>query len=111
MGTKLSGLEERIANTASGAITSIQVVFVPDDYFTDQAAVHSFSHLSASIALSRKRAGEGQYPAIDPFQSSSKMATPGIVGEHHYQLAQNIRRTLAQYALLRDKFAICRVHQ
>jgi len=81
MGTELSGLEERIANTDTGAITSIQAVYVPADDFTDPAAVHTFSHLSASIVLSRKRASEGLFPAIDPLQSSSKMATPGIVGE------------------------------
>ncbi len=98
MGTELSGLEERIANTDAGAITSIQAVYVPADDFTDPAAVHTFSHLSASIVLSRKRASEGLYPAIDPLQSSSKMATPGIVGARHYALAQEIRRTLAQYA-------------
>jgi flagellar biosynthesis/type III secretory pathway ATPase len=84
MGTELSQLEERIANTDTGAITSIQAVYVPADDFTDPAAVHTFSHLSASIVLSRKRASEGLYPAIDPLQSSSKMATPGIVGERHY---------------------------
>jgi F0F1-type ATP synthase beta subunit len=93
MGTELSRLEERIANTDTGAITSIQAVYVPADDFTDPAAVHTFSHLSASIVLSRKRASEGLYPAIDPLQSSSKMATPGIVGERHYGLAQEIRRT------------------
>jgi F-type H+-transporting ATPase subunit beta len=71
MGTELSGLEERIANTDTGAITSIQAVYVPADDFTDPAAVHTFSHLSASIVLSRKRASEGLFPAIDPLQSSS----------------------------------------
>lgn len=111
MGTELSTLEERIANTDSGAITSIQAVYVPADDFTDPAAVHTFSHLSASIVLSRKRASEGLYPAIDPLQSSSKMATPGIVGERHYQLAQEIRRTLAQYAQLKDIIAMLGLEQ
>jgi len=111
MGTELSGLEERIANTDSGAITSIQAVYVPADDLTDPAAVHTFSHLSASIALSRKRAGEGLYPAIDPMQSSSKMATPGIVGERHYLLAQEIRRTLAQYEDLKDIIAMLGLEQ
>ena len=106
MGTELSALEERIANTDSGAITSIQAVYVPADDFTDPAAVHTFSHLSASLVLSRKRAGEGLFPAIDPLQSNSKMATPGIVGERHYALAQEIRRTLAQYADLKDIIAM-----
>jgi F-type H+-transporting ATPase subunit beta len=111
MGTELSGLEERIANTDTGAITSIQAVYVPADDFTDPAAVHTFSHLSASIVLSRKRASEGLFPAIDPLQSSSKMATPGIVGERHYTLAQEIRRTLAQYSDLKDIIAMLGLEQ
>ncbi len=111
MGTELSTLEERIANTEAGAITSIQAVYVPADDFTDPAAVHTFSHLSASIVLSRKRASEGLYPAIDPLQSSSKMATPGIVGVRHYALAQEIRRTLAQYADLKDIIAMLGLEQ
>jgi F-type H+-transporting ATPase subunit beta len=111
MGTELSGLEERIANTDTGAITSIQAVYVPADDFTDPAAVHTFSHLSASIVLSRKRASEGLFPAIDPLQSSSKMATPGIIGERHYTLAQEIRRTLAQYGELKDIIAMLGLEQ
>jgi len=111
MGTELAGLEERIANTATGAITSIQAVYVPADDFTDPAAVHTFSHLSASIVLSRKRASEGLFPAIDPLQSSSKMVTPGIVGERHYALARDIRRTLAQYAELKDIIAMLGLEQ
>ena len=111
MGTELAGLEERIANTASGAITSIQAVYVPADDFTDPAAVHTFSHLSASIVLSRKRASEGLYPAIDPLGSSSKMATPGIAGTRHYSLAQEIRQTLAQYSQLRDIIAMLGLEQ
>jgi F-type H+/Na+-transporting ATPase subunit beta len=111
MGTELSGLEERIANTATGAITSIQAVYVPADDFTDPAAVHTFSHLSASIVLSRDRASEGLFPAIDALQSSSKMATPGIAGERHYNLAQEIRRTLAQYEELKDIIAMLGLEQ
>ncbi|WP_218509125.1 F0F1 ATP synthase subunit beta [Variovorax sp. dw_308] len=111
MGTELAGLEERIANTDTGAITSIQAVYVPADDFTDPAAVHTFSHLSASIVLSRQRASEGLYPAIDPLQSHSMMATPGIVGERHYALAQEIRRTLAQYAKLKDIIAMLGLEQ
>jgi F-type H+/Na+-transporting ATPase subunit beta len=86
-------------------------VYVPADDFTDPAAVHTFSHLSASIVLSRKRASEGLFPAIDPLQSNSKMATPGIVGERHYSLAQKIRRTLAQYAELKDIIAMLGLEQ
>jgi F-type H+/Na+-transporting ATPase subunit beta len=111
MSTELSGLEERIANTHAGAITSIQAVYVPADDLTDPAAVHAFSHLSGSIVLSRKRASEGLYPAIDLLQSSSKMATPGIVGERQYNLAQEIRRTLAQYEDLKDIIAMLGLEQ
>ena len=111
MGTELAQLEERIANTDTGAITSIQAVYVPADDFTDPAAVHTFSHLSAAIVLSRKRASEGLYPAIDPLQSNSKMATPGVIGARHYALAQEIRRTLAQYANLKDIIAMLGLEQ
>ncbi|MBK1883033.1 F0F1 ATP synthase subunit beta [Luteolibacter pohnpeiensis] len=111
MGTELSSLEERIANTDTGAITSIQAVYVPADDFTDPAAVHTFSHLSASIVLSRKRAAEGLYPAIDPLQSNSQLAAPGVVGNRHYTIAQEIRRTLAQYAELKDIIAMLGLEQ
>jgi len=111
MGTELAALEERIANTASGAITSIQAVYVPADDFTDPAAVHTFSHLSASVVLSRQRASEGLFPAIDPLQSSSKIATLGIVGARHYSVAQEIRRTLAQYSQLKDIIAMLGLEQ
>src|SRR6202167_3639874 len=111
MGTELAGLEERIANTDMGAITSIQAVYVPADDLTDPAAVHPFSHLSASIVLSRKRASEGLYPAMDLLQSSSKMATPGIAGERHYSLAREIRKTLAQYEDLKDIIAMLGMEQ
>ena len=111
MGTELAKLEERIANTDAGAITSIQAVYVPADDLTDPAAVHTFSHLSASIVLSRKKASEGLYPAIDLLQSNSKMATPGIIGERHYKLAQEIRQTLAQYEELKDIIAMLGLEQ
>jgi F-type H+-transporting ATPase subunit beta len=111
MGTELSQLEERIANTDTGAITSIQAVYVPADDLTDPAAVHTFSHLSASIVLSRKKASEGLYPAIDLLQSNSKMATPSIIGERHYALAQEIRHTLAQYEELKDIIAMLGLEQ
>lgn len=111
MGTELSALQERIANTDTGAITSIQAVYVPADDLTDPAAVHTFSHLSASLVLSRKRASEGLYPAVDLLQSSSKMATPGVVGQRHYLLAQDIRRTLAQYEDLKDIIAMLGLEQ
>jgi F-type H+-transporting ATPase subunit beta len=106
LGTELAELEERICNTATGAITSIQAVYVPADDFTDPAAVHTFAHLSASVVLSRKRASEGLYPAVDLLQSGSKMLTPGVAGERHYHVAQEVRKTLATYEELKDIIAM-----
>ncbi len=106
LATELAELQERICNTANGAITSVQAVYVPADDFTDPAAIHTFGYLTASIVLSRKRASEGLYPAIDPLQSGSKMLTPRIVGERHYRIAQEIRRTLAGYEELKDIIAM-----
>jgi F-type H+-transporting ATPase subunit beta len=106
LATELSQLEERICNTKSGAITSIQAIYVPADDFTDPSAVHAFSHLSASILLSRKRASEGFYPAVDLLESNSKMLMPHIVGDRHYQTAQAIRQTLATYEQLKDIIAM-----
>ena len=73
---------------------------------TDPAAVHTFAHLSASIVLSRKRVSEGLYPAIDPLQSDSKMLNPQVVGDRHYQIAQAVRQTLANYEELKDIIAM-----
>ncbi len=106
LATDLAELEERICTTASAAITSVQAVYVPADDFTDPAAVHAFSHLSASIVLSRKRASEGLYPAIDPLQSTSEMMVPHVVGERHYRLAREVQRTLAHYEELKDIIAM-----
>ncbi|HYL77951.1 MAG TPA: F0F1 ATP synthase subunit beta [Bryobacteraceae bacterium] len=106
LGTELADLEERICNTATGAITSVQAVYVPADDFGDPSAVHTFGHLSASIVLSRKRASEGLYPAIDPLRSGSKMVTPQIVGLRHYRIAQEIRKTLSGYDELKDIIAM-----
>jgi F-type H+-transporting ATPase subunit beta len=106
LGTELAELEERICSTPTGAITSVQAVYVPADDFTDPAAVHTFGHLSASIVLSRKKASEGLYPAIDPLQSGSNMLVPHIVGEKHYRVAQETRSTLAGYEELKDIIAM-----
>ncbi len=95
MASELAGLEERIASSRQAAITSIQAVYVPADDLTDPAAVHTFSHLSATIVLSRKLASEGIYPAIDPLQSRSMMLTPRIAGQRHYQCAREVKKTLA----------------
>ena len=106
LATELAGLEERITSTKRGAITSIQAVYVPADDFTDPAAAHIFSHLSASVVLSRKRASEGLYPAVDPLASASVMLTPSVVGQRHYNIARAVRRTLAEYEELRDIIAM-----
>ena len=106
LGTELAELEERISSTAAGAITSIQAVYVPADDFTDPAATHTFAHLSASVILSRKRASQGLYPAVDPLRSDSKMLTPPAVGRRHYRIAGAVRRTLAEYEELKDIIAM-----
>jgi F-type H+-transporting ATPase subunit beta len=106
LATELANLEERICSTPSGAITSVQAVYVPADDFGDPSAVHTFSHLSASIVLSRKRASEGLYPAIHPLKSGSKMLNPQVVGARHYRIAQEIRKTLAGYEELKDIIAM-----
>lgn len=106
LASELAELEERICNSTTGAITSVQAVYVPADDFTDPAAVHTFSHLSASIVLSRKRASQGFYPAVDPLGSSSKMLNPTVVGERHYRIAQAVRRVLAEYEELKDIIAM-----
>jgi len=106
LATELADLEERICNTRNGSITSIQAVYVPADDFTDPAAVHTFGHLSSSIVLSRKRASQGLYPAIDPLESQSRMISPQVIGERHYSIAREIRRTLAKYEELKDIIAM-----
>jgi len=111
MSTELAELEERIASSKKGAITSIQAVYVPADDLTDPAAVHTFSHLSASIVLSRKLASEGFYPAIDPLQSRSMMLTPRVVGQRHYTVAREVRKTLANYEELKDIIAMLGIEE
>ncbi len=106
LATELAQLEERICNTATGSITSVQAVYVPADDFTDPSAVHTFSHLSSSIVLSRTRASQGFYPAIDPLQSKSKMLMEHIAGHRHYHIAQEVRKTLATYEELKDIIAM-----
>ncbi len=106
LASDLAALEERIASTPEGAITSIQAVYVPADDMTDPAAVHVFGHLSASVVLSRDRAAQGLYPAVDPLSSGSKMLTPSVVGDRHYRVAQQVRHTLAAYDELKDVIAM-----
>ena len=106
LATELAALEERICSSPNASITSVQAVYVPADDLTDPSAAHIFSHLSASIVLSRKRASQGLYPAIDPMRTNSKMLAPGIVGRRHYCLAQRVRSTLAEYEDLKDIIAM-----
>ena len=106
LGGELAELQDRICSTRTGAITAVQAVYVPADDFTDPAVVHTFTHLSSSIILSRERASQGLYPAIDPLQSESKMLMPQIVGDRHYQVARTIRETLAAYNELKDVIAM-----
>ncbi|MFA7506167.1 MAG: F0F1 ATP synthase subunit beta [Burkholderiaceae bacterium] len=106
LGTELAELEERICTTRGAAITSVQAVYVPADDFTDPAITHTFGHLSSLIVLSRERASQGFYPAVDPLRSESKMLTPPMVGERHYHVARKVRETLASYEELRDVIAM-----
>jgi F-type H+-transporting ATPase subunit beta len=102
LATELAALEERICSSHNASITSVQAVYVPADDLTDPSATHIFAHLSASIVLSRKRASQGLYPAVDPLQTDSKMLTATIVGERHHRIAQAVRSTLAEYEELKD---------
>ena len=106
MSTELGQLQERITSTRGAAITSVQAVYVPADDFTDPAVVHIFGHLSASVVLSRQRASQGFYPAIDPLTSTSSLLSPEIVGQRHARLARDIRSTLATYEDLKDIIAM-----
>jgi F-type H+-transporting ATPase subunit beta len=104
--SELAEFEERICNSANGSITSVQAVYVPADDFTDPAASGTFAHLSSSIVLSRKRASQGLYPAVEPLTSLSKMLNPAVVGARHYRVARDVRRTLAEYENLKDIIAL-----
>jgi F-type H+-transporting ATPase subunit beta len=106
LATELAELEDRITSTASGAITSVQAVYVPADDFTDPAVIHTFTHLSATIMLDRDRASQGLYPAIDPLRSESKMLVPHVVGERHYRVARAVQEALAGYEDLKDIIAM-----
>ncbi len=106
LASEIAALEERICSTDRGAMTSVQAVYVPADDFTDPAATHTFAHLSASIVLSRKRASEGLYPAIDPLKSFSRMLTPGAVSERHHRVARDVRNALSEYEALKDIIAM-----
>ena len=106
MSTELGELQERITSTHGAAVTSVQAVYVPADDFTDPAVVHVFGHLTASVVLSRQRASQGFYPALDPLVSTSALLAPSVVGERHARLAREVRATLATYEDLKDIIAM-----
>ncbi|MBI5231768.1 MAG: F0F1 ATP synthase subunit beta [Coriobacteriales bacterium] len=111
LATEVGSLEERIASTDDGAITSIQAVYVPADDLADPGPASIFSHLDATIVLSRRVAEMGLYPAIDPLQSSSQVLEPWAVGERHVRIARQVRAYLQRYGELQDLIAILGVEE
>ena len=106
LATDLGELQERIASTTKGSITSVQAVYVPADDLTDPAPATTFSHLDATTVLSRKIVEQGIYPAVDPLDSTSRILEPAVVGEEHYQVARKVQEILQKYKELQDIIAI-----
>jgi len=106
LATELGELQERIASTPHGSITSVQAIYVPADDLTDPAPATIFSHLDATTVLSRAIAEIGIYPAVDPLASTSRVLEPAIVGERHYHVARRVQETLQRYHELQDIIAI-----
>jgi F-type H+-transporting ATPase subunit beta len=106
LATEMGVMQERIASTKRGSITSVQAVYVPADDLTDPAPATTFAHLDATTVLSRKIAELGIYPAVDPLDSTSRILTPEIVGDEHYDCAQRVKETLQRYKQLQDIIAI-----
>ncbi|MFO1051920.1 MAG: F0F1 ATP synthase subunit beta [Planctomycetota bacterium] len=106
MASEMGALQERITSTKDGSVTSMQAVYVPADDITDPAPVATFAHLDSTIILERQIAELGIYPAVDPLKSTSKMLTPGAVGQEHYEVARGVQKTLQRYQDLRDIIAI-----
>ena len=106
LATEMGQMQERITSTKSGSITSVQAVYVPADDLTDPAPANTFAHLDATTVLSRKIAELGIYPAVDPLDSTSRILTPEIVGDEHYNCAQRVKLTLQRYKELQDIIAI-----
>ena len=106
LATEMGSMQERITSTKSGSITSVQAVYVPADDLTDPAPANTFAHLDATTVLSRKIAELGIYPAVDPLDSTSRILTPEIVGDEHYDCAQRVKVTLQRYKELQDIIAI-----
>jgi F-type H+-transporting ATPase subunit beta len=106
LATEMGQLQERITSTKKGSVTSIQAVYVPADDYTDPAPATAFAHLDATTNLERKLSEMGIYPAVDPLASSSRILTPGVVGEEHYQVAREVQQVLQRYNELQDIIAI-----
>ncbi len=106
LATEMGALQERIASTKKGSITSIQAVYVPADDLTDPAPATTFAHLDATTVLARNIASQGIYPAVDPLESSSRILSPDVVGEEHYKVAKEVQRILQRYNELMDIIAI-----
>ena len=111
LASEIAEFEERIASVAGSAITSIQAVYVPADDFTDPAVAEIFSHLDSSIVLSRDMASEGMYPAVDPLASASSLLDPRLVGEAHYHVAQDVRKTISHYRDLQEIIALLGIEE
>lgn len=106
LASEMSALQERITSTKKGSITSVQAVYVPADDYTDPAPVATFAHLDASISLDRAISEQGIYPAVDPLSSNSRILTPEVVGDQHYNVARNVQKVLQRYKDLQDIIAI-----
>jgi F-type H+-transporting ATPase subunit beta len=106
LGTEMGALQERITSTKKGSITSFQAVYVPADDFTDPAPFTVFAHLDSTVELARNLAEQGIYPAVDPLTSSSTILDPSVVGDEHYEVAQQVKNILQRYKELQDIIAI-----
>ena len=106
LANEMGALQERIASTKQGSITSVQAVYVPADDLTDPAPAITFSHLDATTVLSRKIVEQGIYPAVDPLESTSRILEPDVVGEEHYNVARRVQEVLQKYKELQDIIAI-----
>ena len=106
LANEMGALQERIASTKNGSVTSVQAVYVPADDLTDPAPATTFSHLDATTVLSRKIVEQGIYPAVDPLDSTSRILEPDVVGEEHYQVARKVQEILQKYKELQDIIAI-----
>lgn len=106
LATEMGALQERITSTNKGSITSVQAVYVPADDLTDPAPATTFAHLDATTVLSRSISSLGIYPAVDPLESTSRILSPDIVGQEHYQVARQVQNILQRYTELQDIIAI-----